>query len=123
FVGRTGVDALAVSVGTAHGRYRGTPQLDFARLERIRERVRIPLVLHGSSGVPDEAIREAVRLGVRKINIDTDIRAAFVGAVRRELAERPDEIDPRKILGPAREAAVEVIRRKMRVFGCAGRAG
>ncbi len=123
FVDRTGVDALAVSVGTAHGRYRGTPQLDFPRLALIKERVRIPLVLHGSSGVPDEAIQEAVRLGVRKINIDTDIREAFVGTVRRELAARPEEIDPRKILGPAREAAVEVIRHKMRVFGCAGRAG
>jgi fructose-bisphosphate aldolase class II len=123
FVERTGVDALAVSVGTAHGRYRGTPRLDFPRLAAIRERVRIPLVLHGSSGVPDEAIQEAVRLGVRKINIDTDIREAFVGAVRRELAARPEEIDPRKILGPAREAAVAVIRHKMRVFGCAGRAG
>lgn len=123
FVARTGVDALAVAVGTAHGRYRGSPQLDFPRLAAIRERVRIPLVLHGSSGVPDDAIREAVRLGVRKINIDTDIREAFVGTIRRELAAHPDEIDPRKILGPARDAATAVIRHKMRIFGCAGRAG
>ncbi|WP_027717958.1 class II fructose-1,6-bisphosphate aldolase [Desulfovirgula thermocuniculi] len=122
FVERTGVDSLAVSVGTAHGRYQGEPRLDFERLSRIKELVRVPLVLHGASGVPEEAIREAVRRGVRKINIDTEIREAFVGALRRELGAHPQEIDPRKILGPAREAAVEVIRAKMRLFGCAGKA-
>lgn len=122
FVQKTEVDSLAVSVGTAHGRYKGEPKLDFERLSKIKELVRIPLVLHGASGVPDEAIREAVRRGVRKINIDTEIREAFVGAVRQELAAHPEEIDPRKILGPAREAAVEIIRQKMRLFGCAGKA-
>ncbi|MCG0277040.1 MAG: class II fructose-1,6-bisphosphate aldolase [Thermanaeromonas sp.] len=122
FVAETGVDALAVAVGTAHGVYKGEPRLDFDRLKRIRELTRIPLVLHGSSGVPDEAIRRAVSLGVRKVNIDTDIRLAFLQKVREELDRRPEEIDPRRILGPAREAAREAIRYKMRVFGCAGRA-
>lgn len=122
FVQETGVDALAVAIGTAHGLYKGTPKLDFPRLEQIRTRVKLPIVLHGSSGVPADAIREAVRLGVRKVNIDTDIRQGFVNAVRRVLDEKPDEIDPRKVLGPAREAAVEVIREKIRLFGSAGKA-
>ncbi|SMC00123.1 fructose-bisphosphate aldolase [Thermanaeromonas toyohensis ToBE] len=122
FVRETGVDALAVAVGTAHGVYKGEPRLDFERLKKIRERTQIPLVLHGSSGVPDEALRQAISLGVRKVNIDTDIRIAFLKKVREELSSRPEEIDPRKILGPAREAAREVIRHKMRVFGCAGKA-
>jgi len=122
FVEKTGVDALAVSIGTAHGRYRGTPQLDFNRLEKIRQVVDVPLVLHGSSGVPDDDIRRAIKLGVRKVNIDTNIREAFTLAVRRVLEAGPDEIDPRKILGPAREAAEEVIREKINVFGSAGKA-
>lgn len=123
FVQETGVDALAVAVGTAHGRYKGVPKLDFERLREIRARVKVPLVLHGSSGVPGEAIQEAVRLGVRKVNIDTDIRQGFTDEVRRVLAENPDEIDPRRVLGPARDAAVAVIREKIRLFGSAGKAG
>ncbi|ACA60662.1 class II fructose-1,6-bisphosphate aldolase [Candidatus Desulforudis audaxviator] len=124
FVRATGVDALAVAIGTAHGLYRGTPQLDFDRLARIRDRVRgTPLVLHGSSGVPADAVREAIGLGIRKVNIDTDIRQAFTGKIREVLAQAPEEIDPRKVLGPAREVAVEVIRGKIRLFGSSGRAG
>uniref|UniRef100_A0A7C2HZR4 Class II fructose-1,6-bisphosphate aldolase n=1 Tax=Ammonifex degensii TaxID=42838 RepID=A0A7C2HZR4_9THEO len=122
FVAATGVDALAVAIGTAHGRYKGEPQLDFDRLSRIAARVNLPLVLHGSSGVPAEAIREAVRRGIRKVNIDTDIREAFVSTIRQVLGANPDEIDPRKVLGPAREAAVEVIREKIRLFGSANKA-
>lgn len=116
FAMETGVDALAVAIGTAHGRYQGTPELDFERLEAIARAVPVPLVLHGSSGVPDGDIRRAVKLGVRKINIDTDIRIAFVAAVRRMLAAAPEEIDPRKVLGPAREAITGVIRHKIQVF-------
>lgn len=122
FVEQTGVDSLAVAIGTAHGRYHGVPELDFERLSRIKALVKIPIVLHGSSGVPADALREAVRRGVRKINIDTNIREAFVNEVRRVLGENPEEIDPRRVLGPAREAAVEVIREKIRIFGSAGRA-
>lgn len=117
FVEATGVDALAVAVGTAHGRYKGTPRLDFERLTLLHKTVPVPLVLHGSSGVPAEAIREAVRCGARKINIDTDIRQAFTDTVRRVLAADADEIDPRRVLGPAREAATAVIRDKIRLFG------
>ncbi|KLU59196.1 fructose-bisphosphate aldolase [Peptococcaceae bacterium CEB3] len=122
FVRATGVDSLAVAIGTAHGRYQGVPQLDFERLRRITARISAPIVLHGSSGVPDEAIQEAIALGVCKVNIDTNIREAFVLAARGVLAENPEEIDPRKVLGPAREAATEVIRGKMRVFGTSGKA-
>ena len=122
FVAETGCDALAVAVGTAHGVYKGEPRLDFDRLAEIDRRVDIPLVLHGASGVPDEAIREAVRLGVRKINIDTEIRLAFAGAVRTKLAEDEKVYDPREILGPARQAMEQVVREKIRLFGSAGRA-
>ncbi|AKX95263.1 class II fructose-1,6-bisphosphate aldolase [Neomoorella thermoacetica] len=121
FARETGVDALAVAIGTAHGRYHGTPRLDFERLATIDRLVPTPIVLHGSSGVPDDDIRRAVELGVRKINIDTDIRIAFIEATRTALDANPDEIDPRKVLGPARDAASKVISHKMQVFGCAGR--
>ena len=72
--------------------------------------------------MPDEAVRKAISLGVRKVNIDTNIREAFVGAMREVMAAKPGEIDPRQILGPAREAAIKIIREKMRVFGSSGRA-
>jgi len=121
FVEQTGVDSLAVAIGTAHGQYKGEPRLDFDRLARIRELTNIPIVLHGSSGVPDDQIRKAISLGVRKVNIDTNIREAFVGKMREELAKNEREIDPRRILGPARQAAVEIIREKIRLFGSAGR--
>ncbi len=117
FVRETGVDSLAVAIGTAHGQYKGIPELDLPRLEKIKSIVNIPIVLHGSSGVPDDAIRDAIRLGVRKVNIDTNIREAFVLAARGVLNANANEIDPRKVLGPAREAAVEVIREKIRIFG------
>ncbi|MCD5407021.1 MAG: class II fructose-1,6-bisphosphate aldolase [Desulfotomaculum sp.] len=122
FVDRTGVESLAVAIGTAHGQYRGEPKLDFNRLKKIKELVKIPIVLHGSSGVPDEAIKEAIALGVSKVNIDTNIREAFTNATRQVLNEKPNEIDPRKVLGPAREAATAVIREKIRIFGTSGKA-
>lgn len=122
FVEKTGVKSLAISIGTAHGQYKGEPKLDFERLAKIKSMVKIPIVLHGSSGVPDEAIREAIKLGVRKVNIDTNIREAFTGAARKVLDNNAKEIDPRKALGPAREAAVEIIREKIRIFGSNGKA-
>ncbi len=122
FVKETGVDALAVAIGTAHGQYKGEPKLDFERLKKIRELVNIPIVLHGSSGVPDEAITKAISLGVRKVNIDTNIREAFVARLRQEIENNPAEIDPRKLLGPGRDAAVELIREKIRLFGSSGKA-
>ena len=122
FVQATGVDSLAVAIGTAHGQYKGEPRLDFARLEKIRAQIGIPIVLHGSSGVPDDAIRRSIDLGVRKINIDTNIREAFVWALKKAIEKSPGEIDPRKLLGPARDAATEIIREKIRLFGSSGKA-
>ncbi|MGI6565905.1 MAG: class II fructose-1,6-bisphosphate aldolase [Firmicutes bacterium] len=122
FVRRAQPDLLAVAIGTAHGVYKGEPRIDFKRLEEIKKRVDIPLVLHGASGVPDEAIRKACQLGISKINIDTELRVAFTQAVRNVLEAAPAEIDPRKILGPAREAMQKVVREKMRLFGCSGKA-
>lgn len=122
FVEQTGVESLAIAIGTAHGQYKGEPELDFDRLAKIKALVKIPIVLHGSSGVPDESVRRAIELGVRKVNIDTNIREAFVGEMRRVMMEKPDEIDPRKILGPAREAATAIISEKIRLFGSSGKA-
>ncbi len=122
FVEATGVDALAIAIGTAHGQYKGEPKLDFDRLKEIYSLIDVPIVLHGSSGVPDEAIRKAVELGVRKVNIDTNLREAFVLKAKEIMQEKPKEIDPRKILGPAREAMSEVIREKIRLFGSSNKA-
>lgn len=122
FVKETQIECLAIAIGTAHGQYKGEPRLDFERLKKIKEMIKIPIVLHGSSGVPDEAIKKAIELGVCKVNIDTNIREAFVGAMRKVIAKDSNEIDPRKILGPAREATVEIIREKIRLFGSSGKA-
>lgn len=122
FVDETGVDSLAIAVGTAHGVYKGEPKLDFDRIKTIKELLNIPLVLHGSSGVPAEAIKKAVEGGINKINIDTDLRIAFTQAIRDYNKENPDNIDPRKVLKPAKEAMKEIIKVKMELFGSAGRA-
>lgn len=122
FVRETGVDALAVAIGTAHGPYKGEPKLDFHRLEMINCRVETPIVLHGASGVPAESIRRAIALGVRKINIDTEIRQAFTRGVQGVIQNKPGEYDPRKLLGPAKEEMKAIIKEKMQLFGCAGKA-
>jgi fructose-bisphosphate aldolase class II len=122
FVKETGVDYLAIAIGTAHGPYKGEPKLDFERLKKIKELLNIPLVLHGASGVPEEAIKRAVSLGINKINIDTDIRQAFAARLRSLLEEDKQVYDPRKILGPCKDAMKEVIKKKMILFGASGRA-
>jgi fructose-bisphosphate aldolase class II len=146
FAERTACDSLAIAIGTSHGAYKfkADPRLDLERLSEISRRVKIPLVLHGASsvpedvlaraarfgatlpgakGVPEEAIKGAIARGIAKINIDTDLRLAFTGAVRQLLAEKPDVFDPRKILGEGRKAIKDVVRRKIQLFGCAGKAG
>lgn len=122
FVERTGIDSLAIAVGTAHGVYKGVPDIDFDRITEIRNVVDIPLVLHGSSGVDYDDLREAISRGICKINIDTDLRAAFTRAIHEYVAANPEVIDPRKILGPAKEAMKETIKEKMKVFGSVGKA-
>jgi fructose-bisphosphate aldolase, class II len=123
FVEQTNIDLLAIAIGTAHGPYKGgSPKLDLDRLVEIKALIpNTPVVLHGASGVSDESIRECIARGVRKINIDTDLRQAFVWKMRDIMAANPKEIDPRKILGPAKDALKEVVKAKMRLFGCAGR--
>ena len=123
FYEATGVDALAIAIGTAHGQYKGEPKLDYERLSKIKSILpNLPIVLHGSSGVPEDAIREAVKRGVRKINIDTNLREAFVAGMREVLTADPNEIDPRKILGRGKENMKEIVRAKMRLFGSSGKA-
>lgn len=122
FVEETGVDSLAVAIGTAHGPYKGVPELDFERLKEIREKIDIAIVLHGSSGVAYEDLKKAIEIGVSKINIDTDVRMAFAKGVKEVLDANPNEIDPRNILGPARKVMKEAIMEKMEVFGSVGKA-
>ncbi|WPX09396.1 class II fructose-1,6-bisphosphate aldolase [Anaerocellum danielii] len=148
FVERTGVDSLAVAIGTSHGAYKfkGDPRLDFERLQKIVEKLPkdFPIVLHGAStvlpefvemcnkyggnipgakGVPEDMLRKAAELGVRKINIDTDLRLAMTAAIRKHLYEYPDHFDPRQYLKDGREAIKEMVKHKLKnVLGCAGKA-
>lgn len=116
FVKETGVDSLAIAIGTAHGPYKGKPILDFDRLDTIKKLLNMPIVLHGASGLKEDDIAKAVTLGVNKINIDTDIRQAFASSVRKVLDEDPKVYDPRKILGPSKEAMKQVVMGKIKMF-------
>lgn len=122
FVEETGVDSLAIAVGTAHGVYKGEPKVDIERIKEIDRVVAVPLVLHGSSGVPYDTLENAVKAGIRKINIDTDIRASFAGAVKEFVESNPEQIDPRKILKPARARMADTVKEKIKVFGSDGKA-
>lgn len=122
FVEATGVDSLAVAIGTAHGVYKGTPKLDVNRLSEIREVVSIPLVLHGTSGVPDDAVIECIRRGICKVNYATDLRIAFTKGVTDYLKENPDAIDPKKYNARGREEVKKYVMSKMNVCGSVGKA-
>lgn len=122
FVERTGVDALAISLGSIHALKQKEVSLDFDRLDCIHAAVSVPLVLHGSSGVLDESIREGIRRGLSKINVATQLNGAFTRAVRRYLAEHPDDVDPRKYLAPARLSMKEQVKERMRFFDVSGKA-
>ena len=122
FVARTGVDSLAIAIGTAHGFYAVEPVLDLSRITATREWVKTSLVLHGASGVPDESVREAVRRGMVKVNFATELRDAYTRAVRACLAGDPNVYDPKKYGTAGREAVMELVMHKMRVCGCDGRA-
>lgn len=147
FVQRTGCDSLAIAIGTSHGAYKfkGEPSLDFARLETITKLLpNFPLVLHGAStvlpefvelcnkyggnvpgaqGVPEHMLLQASKLGVCKINIDTDLRLAMTASIRKHLTENPGDFDPRQYLSPARTAIQEMVAHKMRsVLNCSGKA-
>lgn len=145
FVDETGLDALAIAIGTSHGAYKfkGEVKLALDVLKEVRKLVDIPLVLHGASsvpkelidavnkyggkmpgatGVPMESLKEAIKLGITKINVDTDGRLAVTAAIRKVFAETPEKFDPRDYLGPARQTLTELIAKKMEDFGTAGHA-
>jgi fructose-bisphosphate aldolase class II len=146
FVEKSGVDSLAVAIGTSHGAYKfkKEPKLAFDVVQEISKKLPgFPLVMHGSSsvlkefkdlinkyggdmpnamGVPEDAISEAVKMAVCKVNIDTDLRMALTAKIRQVFAEKPGEFDPRKYLGPGRAAIKEMVKHKLHVLGCAGKA-
>lgn len=117
FVKKTGVDSLAVSIGNIHGIPLPYERLDFARLNEIRKNVKIPLVLHGASSTAPAKIRQAIKLGICKINIDTDLRLAFTNTLRKTLAKDKKVYDPRAVLMPSREALKRVVIEKIKLFG------
>lgn len=122
FVKETGIDALAVAIGTAHGFYAGAPKLDKARLGDIRRLVGVPLVLHGASGLPDADVRDCIALGVCKVNFATELRVAYTDGVKRALLAAPDLYDPKKLGTAARDAVRRLVAEKIRICGAAGRA-
>jgi len=146
FVSKTKVDSLAVAIGTSHGAYKfkKEPKLAFDVVQKIQEKLPgFPLVMHGSSsvpkefkdlinkyggqmpdamGVPEEAISKAAKMALCKVNIDTDLRMAMTAKIREVFATKPAEFDPRKYLGPARKAITEMVKHKLHVLGCAGKA-
>lgn len=122
FVDRTGIDSLAVAIGTAHGMYRFEPELDFERLIRINKLVDIPLVLHGGSGVPNESITTAIRHGICKVNIATELKIPFAESIREYFATNPEADDPRKYLTPGKERVKQVVIEKIKLCGSGNRA-
>ncbi|AQT70271.1 Fructose-bisphosphate aldolase [Anaerohalosphaera lusitana] len=146
FVEKTGCDSLAIAIGTSHGAYKfkSEPKLAFEVLEQVHEKLPgFPLVMHGSSsvpqefkdlinkyggnmpdavGVPEDAISKAVKLAICKVNIDTDLRMALTAKIREVFSTKPEEFDPRKYLGPGRAAIKDMVKRKLHVLGCAGKA-
>jgi fructose-bisphosphate aldolase class II len=146
FVEKTGLDSLAVAVGTSHGAYKfkTEPKLAIDRIQEIQDKLPgFPLVMHGSSsvlrefvdlinkyggkmpnamGVPESAISKAAKMAICKVNIDTDLRLALTAKIRQVFAEKPGEFDPRKYLGPGRDAIKAMVKHKLHVLGCAGRA-
>ena len=117
FVERTGVDFLAVAIGTAHGVYKGIPKLDLDRLSEIRKVVSKPLVLHGTSGVPDDTVKECIKRGICKVNYATDLRIAFTEGVKSVLEEKPETIDPKKYNAAGRENVKKYVMDKIIVCG------
>ncbi len=122
FVQRTGVDSLAIAIGTAHGMYKGEPKLDLDRLSAIREVVSVPLVLHGGSGIPDSKVQEAIRRGICKVNYATELRIAYTSGVNRYLSENPEEIDPKKYNKAGIDEVKKFVIDKMKVCGCVNKA-
>lgn len=122
FAERTGVDSLAVAIGTAHGVYKGEPKLDLDRLSEIRGLVSIPLVLHGASGLSEEAVRESIRRGICKVNFATELRIAYTQGVREVLEADPSVFDPKKYGRAAMKRVTEIVKTRMEMCGCCDKA-
>ena len=121
FVERTGVTSLAVAIGTAHGVYKGVPKLDLDRLAEIRKVVDIPLVLHGASGLSEEAVVESIKRGICKVNFATELRIAYTDGVKEFLAANPDAFDPKKYGKVAMEHVKAIVETRMKMCGCTDR--
>ncbi|MFC0180213.1 tagatose bisphosphate family class II aldolase [Thorsellia kenyensis] len=117
FCERTGIDSLAVAIGSAHGMYEGEPKLDFDRLAEIRKVVDIPLVLHGASGIPEQMLRKSIELGICKVNVATEMKIAFASAVKAYFLENPKADDPRYYMPPGKAAMKDVVMEKIRLCG------
>lgn len=121
FVAKTGIDSLAIAIGTAHGLYKSEPKLDFERLSQIRSVVDIPLVLHGASGIPDKDVRECIKRGICKVNVATELKIAFSDALKHYFIANPDANDPRHYMKPAKAAMKDVVKKIIDTCGCAGK--
>ena len=121
FVSRTGISSFAVAIGTAHGVYKGEPKLDLERLSEVRAKVDVPLVLHGTSGVPTDQVQECIRRGICKVNYATDLRIAFTAGVKQAIAAQPDAFDPKKYLAAGRKAVEERVRELIGILGSSGK--
>ncbi|MBP3965950.1 MULTISPECIES: class II fructose-1,6-bisphosphate aldolase [Paenibacillus] len=122
FYEETGVDCLAIAVGTAHGMYKGEPKIHYDIIQKVSDAIPVPVVLHGGSGVPDEAIRLSIAAGVGKINVNTENQVACTNAIREVLGASASVYDPRKYLVPARSAMKAVVQEKIRLFGSSNQA-
>lgn len=122
FVQLTGISSFAVAIGTAHGIYKGEPKLDLERLSAVRAKVDVPLVLHGTSGVPADQVRECIRRGICKVNYATDLRIAFTDGVKKAIAAQPEAYDPKKYLSEGRKAVQVRVQELIRLLGSSGRA-
>lgn len=116
-VNETGIDTLAPALGSVHGPYKGEPNLGFKEMEEIRNAVKLPLVLHGGTGIPTHDIQKSISLGTSKINVNTENQIAFAKVVREVLAAKPDAYDPRTFIQPGREAIKQTVINKIREFG------
>ena len=122
FAERTGIGSLEVAIGTAHGVYKGEPKLDLDRLAEIRKVVSIPLVLHGASGLSEEAVAESIKRGICKVNFATELRIAYTEGVKEFLGQNPDAFDPKKYGKTAMEHVKEIVKLRIRMCGCDGKA-
>ncbi|MEC9490628.1 MAG: class II fructose-1,6-bisphosphate aldolase [Halanaerobiales bacterium] len=117
FVEATGVDALAIAIGTAHGVYEGEPELDFERLDKIKQLIDMPVVLHGASGISAEDLKTGVKYGVNKVNVNTDFQQSFTAKIKEIFEEKPALYDPRKYCGPGRDAITAKVKEKIKILG------